>query len=389
MINSLRGLVFFTGAAIALSLIYALLFGASETRISANNGENGEPFSQTTIRGDGGEFSLRDENYALKAQWRGDIELAMSGNEIEAVDNSLTIKLEKDGVEEQVVFNREGRGLATLYRRDGEDLSATPDAQSHIEEITLEFLRVSGIEAKQRVGALLKQGGADAVIAELDHLRGDPALEAYVDILARRTELSSAQRLALINAARRITSDHELSRALQSLIDHQDLKGKELAAITKAAKAIGNDYDKRNIVTGLAGNTMNDEAADRALDLFEDLGSDHDLRIVAEALLANKGFDADHAARLLYLARDRIDSDHDLRRTLKAAAPRLNHAGLAEAWLGTWETLESDYEKRVALEEAAAHLSGDAAIAGRFRSAATAIGSSHEREKALEAFGEP
>ena len=71
---------------------------------------------------------------------------------------------------------------------------------------------------------------------------------------------------------------------------------------------------------------------------------------------------------------------------LTKAAPRLGEGPVADAWFEAYGEISSDYDRRVAIETAAAIAGDDEALITRLRAAAAEISSDYDRERALEAL---
>ncbi|MEM8770147.1 MAG: hypothetical protein AAGD92_00735 [Pseudomonadota bacterium] len=377
--------MFVSGAAIALSLTYAVVFGGSQSTISV--GAGGDSISHS-VRGDSGEFSLRDDGLSIKAEWRGDFDLDEKGGAIASVDNSLDIEINDNGREERLLLEKDGRDVATRYWLNDEEKTLNPDTQDRISALTLRFLRASGIKAEERVEALVSTSGASSVLEEIDQLTGGHAIRRYAVLLNKNASLSEDQIMTLAEKLQRIDSDHDLSLALQSILERQTVTAETVKPLIAAATKISSDHDKRRLVSVFADTALDETGAGMALDLYETIDSDHDLRVAAESLLENEALNAEYAARLLVIAAERIESDYDLRNVLEASAARITDKNIADAWFAALEKVDSEHEVRIALEEIADRIGDNAELKQRARAVAEAISSDYEREQALEALEE-
>ncbi len=375
--------MFLTGAAVAAAITFAVVFDDNDSSFGADDGAG----VRQTIRGDSSEFSLREAGLTIKASWRGDFDLDKSGNKIAAVDEYLNIEIDEDGESEGVRFEKDGRELKTTYWRDGEEPSEGEASDEDVENLVLRFLRASAFDAEDRVDALLTAGGSDTVLEEIKELKSDYAVRRYTAALSEKAELSDQAVAELINRLMELKGNHDLARSLESVIRSQSLDGATYKSILIAAERIEGDYDKRRIITAIAAKDLDSEGFDAWSALFEDIESDHDLRVAAEALLENSDVNAEHADRLLLLSADLIGSDHDKRLVLtKASSLLADNNDVADAWLSAFEEIGSDYDKRIAIEAASKYATDDADLQTRLRAAAATIDSDHERNKALKAL---
>lgn len=393
--KSVRGLAALALGAFALSAIYAVAFSGGgddrEGRVERERGDDREDRNdhiRQTVRGDAGDFSLRDDDLSLTAMWRGDYALDETGAGIASVEDELVIKLEDEAGTRKVVFAREGERTATSYYVDGEQAPAGPETDENVRKLLVRFFRASGLRADERIDALYAEGGARAVIDEISMLEGDHAIRRYATALAETKPLTAGETAALIETLSAIDSDHDLSLALEAALRNGEIDEAGIAALSSAAARIDGDYEKRRLVQALAEGGRA-ASLDAALAIFGEIASDHDLRIAAEELFDEKTLGPDRAGAVLEAAGAGIDSDHDLRRVLEAGGAMVGGPGaLADAWFDAYAGLQSDHDRRLALAAIADAANGDAALARRYREAAGAIASDHDRGRALDLLGE-
>ena len=335
------------------------------------------------MRGDSSEFSLREDDLAIKANWRGKLKLDKSGDAIAYVEDFLEIELEADGARESLRLAKDGRDIDTSYWRDGNEQEPGEETDAHISDLVMRFLRASAFEADMRVEKILEASDVDGVFAEIDRLTSDYAVRRYAAALSENKTLTTQQASALIDRLAVIEGDHDIAQALLAIADHQSIDDAATMKLLSVAEKIDSDYEKRRVLSAIAAKPLTGDAASAAIALLSTIQSDHDIRVSTEGLLAQESFSADHAAALIAAAATNIDSDHDLRLVLTAAAPRIGDSVVADAWLGGFSKLDSDYDKRVALESAAALADGDSALLARLHDAATSIDSDYDRERAL------
>ena len=157
--NDLRTLAFTVAGAIGLSLIYAIAFGGQRIDIESDKAEGRSV--QHVVSGDRGEFELRDGDYSIAAEWKGDIKLNAAGDGLDALDNWLEIQETAQGVERMLEYRFEdGQIIRRFSAGDAES-----DDENAAAEMFLRFLRASGLKADERVGALLQSGTPADVVA--------------------------------------------------------------------------------------------------------------------------------------------------------------------------------------------------------------------------------
>ena len=375
-------MLFLAGATVAAAITFAVVFGENETEFNVNDGTS----IRHTVRGDSSEFSLREGDLAIKANWRGKLKLDKTGDAIAYVEDFLEIEFEEDGERERLRLTKDGREVDTSYWRDGNEQEPGDETDAQVGDLVMRFLRASAFEADMRVEKILEAGGVDAVLAEIDQLSSDYAVRQYSAAISKQKTLNTEQVSALIDRLAVIEGDHDIAQALLAIADHQSLKDAATLKLLAAAEKIDSDYEKRRVLSAMTTRPLSGDAASAAIALLSSIESDHDIRVSAEGLLSQETLSDEHAAELVSVATAEIDSDHDLRLVLTAAAPRLGDNVVADAWLEAFSDLGSDYDKRVALEAAADLATSDDALLARLHEAATLIDSDYDRQRALAAL---
>ncbi len=150
------------------------------------------------------------------------------------------------------------------------------------------IVRRSGMFAKERVARFLKQGGPDAVFAEIDRLdsssyvrrvyytellqqaEGTDALVTKVlqrvrselksdydkrtllTAIAKRPQVTDAQRVIVANVAATIGSDYDQRQSLEAVLEPAATSPAVAAAVVETAASIGSNYDRSLVLTELA-----------------------------------------------------------------------------------------------------------------------------------------
>ena len=349
--KSLRSLAILAIGAFLLSAVYALSAGRSEKSISIEDDSDFAQSARHTISGEKSEFSFHNDEMAIKAKWRGDFTLDDSGMSLEGLDDKLEILIKEEGRKESAYFKPNDGEIETTYFIDGEEQPEGEESNEGAANLFLRFLRASGFKADERVEILFDEGGSEAVFTEMDKLEQGHAMRHYAIAFAEHENLEPAEIIQLTEKISTIEGDHDISRALEALLENQEIDSQTAPALIEAADAIEGDHELRRLVQAFAERDLTNDEVDMLLGLYERIESSHDLRVAAYALLENETINADQAARILSSAADHITSDHDLRLVLTSAAPGFASSDTAsEAWLSGFVKLQSDHDRRRALE---------------------------------------
>ncbi len=317
MIKNIKALGFLAIGAFILSAVYALIVKDGATERSFDGSD--ERSSRYTINGDSGEFVLTDEDFTIKAEWRGDYSLNDAGAALAELDDELEIEIKQDGVKERVKFERRDGAIGAAYYRDGDKLPEGEEADQAAGALFLKFLRLSGLKSGERISALLKTGDTASVVAEIDALERDRAKRRYVVALIEQSELSPTEIDALSQTFKKIESDHDLRIAITVLLENETLTTAQVARLLPiAGRQIENDHDLRLVLSANAGFfSANDGFADAWMDAYAGLQSSYDQRLALEkVVVAAKG---DPALLAAYRkAAEAISDDADRERALEA-----------------------------------------------------------------------
>ncbi|WP_411816983.1 hypothetical protein [Hyphococcus sp. DH-69] len=382
--DRLRTLGALVGGSLLISIIYGVTLDNSEPAIDFDMTET--EGNQLVVTGDRGAFSLRRDDLRMEAFWRGSFMLNETADDIKSLDHKLAIIREKDGLSEKAVFVPDGGDVKKFYYIGEDEQENGPETDASISELLTSFLSASGVRAEERVAALLEKGGVSEVLSIFDTLYGDHTRERYSTELLKQADLNQEELHALLDALSSIDSDSTLRTILGEILIKETIRAEDIPHFLKTASNIDSDYDMRRLIETVGEHSMNADAIDLSLELIETIDSNHDLRLAGEVILAHPEASPKNIAELLLIARDQMDSAHDLRLLLVDAAPLLSgNDKVADAWLGAFAEIDSDHDKRLALADAADE-DLPPEITRALIDATNEIDSDHDRRLALENF---
>jgi beta-lactamase regulating signal transducer with metallopeptidase domain len=259
---------------------------------------------------------------------------------------------ERSGSSRRRVEVTEAKG--TFERRwfvDGHEQPYGDGARAWFGDALVVLARRAGINADARALRIFKSQGADGLIAEIAELQSDYVASKYYRVLFDHAQLSSAQLVHLIDdAAKRISSDYELGRVLNTLAAHGPLDKDVQQAYVHAANGIDSDYEHG-----------------RALG----------------ALVLSGDLDVD-AMDGIFASADRIDSDYERARLLLAVAERYpSRRPLPTSYLTAVGGMSSDYERGRVLTALLSRDQLSSQDRGRVLEVVEKIGSDHTRAEVL------
>lgn len=343
-------------------------------------------------------FEGGSESYSYRASENGEsLSVKQRGkvgfNEAEtdvvhlAAGAELRIEETKGGITREIRFHGVDGKIVRDYEVEGDEKALDAEGRAWLAGLLPRVLRESGIDADARGKRFLARGGADALLSEIEKIKGDYAARRYLEVLFENTALDAAQLKRALTAADGIDSDYELRQALVTAFDSQKLTPEHQAQVLASATSIGSDFELAELLSHFAETQPVQGAAlpawQRAL---ATIGSDFEHRRVLDALV-ERGRNTPGAARIALESAADIGSDFELRQVLENAAPatRLDTATQA-AWFRAAAGLGSDFEHRSALEAVIKAGPVDVALANDVIDSLAEIGSDFEARQVLEAL---
>lgn len=335
--------------------------------------------------GDSGSFQLKEGGLALAAKWRGVFEFSGDGLSLTALDRSLEVEVKDGGDVRKAVFeNADGKVKVSAFRNDQSLSGAAADAEAA--ELLQRFARSSGVNAEQRLKAIIGASGKAAAIEEVGALTSGHAASAYIGALAEMATLNDADIARLSPQIAAQKSDYAKRRALAALLERQKLSDAGLQDVLAAAKSISGDHELRLIVEALAENEMSPVSAAAATALLGDIESDHEVRLAAEALIQGGALKPSDAAQAAGAALAAIEGDYEKRLVIEAAAARLDDAGMAAALIAGADGVKGAHERRLAIEKIGENIGEQSPSWPALIALVKGVDGDHERRLAVEAL---
>jgi len=240
------------------------------------------------------------------------------------------------------------------YSVDGSRRTFDADAQAWLDRTMLLLFRGMGFMADERAAAMLQRGGAQAVLAEVELLRGDYVRAAYLGVLVAKGRLDEA-------TLRRV--------------------------LALAGSTIDSDYYVTSIVTRVAGNyPLTDAVRNAYIEAVTGVDSDYYRYTAFSALMKEGEPNATQMSALLRESR-RIESDYYRAALLGELNDRYGMSPeIRSAYLESTSSISSDYYKAEVLSGLMMHGGLDAAALSHVADAAATIDSDHYRTAVLTTF---
>jgi beta-lactamase regulating signal transducer with metallopeptidase domain len=330
-------------------------------------------------------WSTNGDNVSVK--WTGAFRLSDDDKDITWVEAGKTVDvshgswLDSTRVEIKGLANG---GVEHTYYRNDIARPYEPEGRVFLAEMLQKIIRQSGFGAQSRVARFLKQGGVNAVLAEIEKLQGDYARRVYYGELFKQAKLSPAEITQIATrASQTIGSDYELSTLLRTAAKQAGTDESALVAVIRATSTIKSDYEMhRSLSASLPAHPTAKEAA-AALASAAGLQSDYERASFLIEFAKKGGLSSSTEAAFFDLVHG-IHGSYDQGRVLKAvmAMPEVSESSRAEARKAS-QSMSSDYDRRQVLSASMAGDTLSARDAGQVLASASAIRSENDRSTLL------
>jgi len=309
----------------------------------------------------------------------GTVEFTDDDTDIKSLSPNGRFRFEDGGLLSKRAYEVKADGSGNLTRTYSVGWTTKPlddDGRAWLAHALPQFIRDSGIGAGHRVARILRQGGPQAVLAEIGRIHSDGSKRVYIEQLFSQakltpSDLKDAARLIrsvssdgdkaqaiitvdanyftadlrsyLFDAAESIHSDGDKRRALSDIVKKDGGSLETLASAARAARHISSDGDKAEVLIEMADPYRAAGGVDMAyFDAANSIHSDGDHARVLSKMLSSHGDDRDTLTRALSSAQ-RISSDGDKARVLKeAVADYSEDAAVRKAFFGAANSISSD-----------------------------------------------
>jgi beta-lactamase regulating signal transducer with metallopeptidase domain len=321
---------------------------------------------------------------------RGRVKLAGDLSGIESMDAGAEFTMtEDDGTDEHELTVKNVGGQPSYdYSLNGKRTAFDAKARAWFTQGITNLVRGTGFAADERVDYLLKSGGVNAVLKEVEAMRSDYVQRQYLRRVIAKTTLSGEVLENVINTATRsLSSDYEMAEFLTDVAKKYDFNETARKSFIAATNTLQSDYEHRRALSAvLSKGGLATEDVVAVLNSLVSMDSDYEK---AELLIGiATRYKLDPRMRQPYLAAaSKIDSDYEKGRVLKTLLKNntLGGAELSEV-LESLVTMDSDYEKSQVLQMIAGSDMSDANLQQTYLKLASNIRSDYELRQSLMAL---
>jgi hypothetical protein len=334
------------------------------------------------------QWSNNDEKVSLK--WTGAFRLTEDERDIEWIEEGATVTI-SDGVlfaSRIDLKGLPGGRIERTFSKNAFKRDYEPEGRQFLVEMLQKIVQRSGMFAKERVARFLKQGGPDAVLAEIDRI-GDSSYvkRVYLTELMKQSDVSeSTLNKVLQRVATDMPSDYDRATLLTAILKLPAITEAQRVNIARTVKSISSDYDQRRTLAAvMEAGAVSPALSAAILDAVSTINSNYDRSLVLTELAEKGGITPETTAQFMTHVRT-MSSSYDQRRVLTAVSKQSslpsNFAGEAAKVVGEMSSSYDQAEMLLALIKRGG-LTDQAS--DTFFASASEIKSSHDLSRVLTA----
>jgi beta-lactamase regulating signal transducer with metallopeptidase domain len=343
-------------------------------------------------RGDGEQtFIWSDDDNELRITIDGEVSFADDDRSIKSISEggSVDIRETHRGTKKRLeIEGGPNNELSYVYRVNGKKQAFDDSAKEWYAGVLLKLVRNSGIGVETRVKRILSKDGVDGVLDEINSLEGDWVKRCYFEELIKAAGLNREQYARVIQmATRTLDSDYEKAELLIGVADNSRSDEGLLPAYVDAVGTIESDYEVRRVLSAFdMGKRLDKAVAVAVLKIAGRMDSDYEKAELLIDMGIIKTSDPEIRAAYVNAIRD-LDSDYETRRVLTSVATDdPADSALVSDLLEIAMDMDSDYEKAELLTQLAEQSGDNPALHRLYVDAAADIGSDYEMRRALSAL---
>lgn len=295
-------------------------------------------------------FTIGNSRYDIRI--KGEVDFSDAEDDVLSVSGKAMFEETRNGKKYRIEYVNDDSGkLQRRYQVDGREQALDAEGKKWLGGMIAVVLRETALNAKNRVNRLIGNGGADAVLAEIDLIQADYARRVYMVLLCKSASLNASQQQRLLSASARISSDFEVRIILTALLKHQTLDASAQAQVLNQVGKMESDFEQRLVLSALTPTMANEpgvlHAWQKALATVE---SDFESRLVLTTL-AKRGKLSTEQLDAALQASMKLESDFEHRLVLSALAKQMRAENLSKLgnYLQSAQKISSDFERRLSM----------------------------------------
>lgn len=283
----------------------------NETNISSRNGVHN--------------FSSRNGEDRYEVEYKGRIEFSDDDRSIKSISRNgyMRFKINESGDKREIMAESVSGAIEYDYYLGRKKVDFDAEGEKWLAENLVTIIRATGIGADVRVQRYFEAGGVDAVLDEVNNLRGDYVSHVYLQELLSQEDLKDE---GIVKVAayvpKELNSDYYISEVFKDNGRIFTKNNETIEAFLSAMGSMKSDYYISEILTNVLREDLSDVALDKVLDNLDNMDSDYYKAAVIKDVFRN---DLSKPQMISLLASiDDINSDYYKSDVLKGACRLVN-----------------------------------------------------------------
>lgn len=322
----------------------------------------------------------------LEIRFAGEVRFTEDETAVQSISNNGFLKYRKNNRKLSVKYSAEGK-LQYQIDYDGQTLSPESEEGKKFISEAIHEMSANGLDVQGHFLRLIKKGGYQAVLTEIDRLENDFTKSRYLEYLIKSDSIAPR---AMADVARKIEtnigSDFEKSQLLRKFPDNVLTDSVTSMAYLQAAKSIGSDFEKANVLKFIARKPFTQSQCKTIVDVSNTLDSDFEKANMLKELITKKIYDGECFQSLLKSV-DQISSDFEKAGLIKLISNQEIRSNAQ--WVSLIEVtthLDSEFERANALIQIADKMPPSDDTALEYLKAAKTIGSDIDYQRTVKAL---
>lgn len=281
----------------------------------------------------------------------GTIVFTPAEDDVQSLTGKAVFQEKREGRVMRMVFEMKGGAVTRTFTINGQPQVLDVNSRRWLAEMLPTMIRETDMDSGPRIKRLYTQGGAEAVLAEIERIQSDSARGRYIKSFAAAGPLDEKSLLRLLGITAKTESDFERRGALVALINTQALSSNQQIALLNIVATMDSSFDQRSVVTALASKLSTDAAVAQAwIAALDHIDSSFERRSIIDALARVETLTPWQIEMAIQSTRT-IDSDFEHATALAALIKHLGKAAPAQidAYLQSAQQIESNFERRSVL----------------------------------------
>ncbi|MBV1911913.1 MAG: M56 family metallopeptidase [Kangiellaceae bacterium] len=301
-------------------------------------------------------------------------------------DSYLDISIEERGEDEQrILIERDGNDdVEYTYYLDGDKRPFDSEAKEWFASALPTIFRQTGLNAKERVARIKKNGGDQAVLEEVTFIKSDFVQGVYMKELFAISQLSEDDFSEAMTLTENIQSDFEISNVLSEAVSTQSLSNEKWAQLFKSSMTIQSDFELSGLLKKTVSHLSNEgKVQDYFFEAADSIQSDFEMKNLFAHFLSNQKVDDEFLLKM-FRAAEEIQSDFELASLLQLSNQQsVSTQVLFDAYIKLAKSISSDFEMRRAFESIISDGMSDAQLIDIIDTASDHISSDFELASVL------